>query len=441
MTSEGSSSFTDTQVRILEAGISLWNEGSISEVFGGMSIAKLAKRAGVTRATVYSYWPTLDEFYIDVVRYMSEFSTFGVSEEVTTQFLGAKNSNESFLEEFLHASDEFFTRQANDPHLLVRFGLTGKLNEPDIGRHLLKLFTTDDVQQERAKRVLRDLWGREPRAPLTDEHLRAVFGSLLDGLAARYRIDPDFAPPWLYGVTAMALLTMFTRRVNDSRDMYQILEGANSWPISAIAARQSQTPVRKIPDDSESLQHSVRRITEIARDLAAVRGWHEMSMEEIAHSTRASVSLLNQVFGSKAGLGLAVFWMNLSERLDHEVMPTAPIDEVRFRLRIGAEELLRSPALSQSIIMLFSGGVPHPNISLVPWNPSNDFYKAVVRAQDEGDIDPSLDPIELGWALERTMIVSFGTTFAPKFNSVNPVEMILRAAGAPPDGTTIKPIP
>ena len=122
-------------------------------------------------------------------------------------------------------------------------------------------------------------------------------------------------------------------------------------------------------------------------------------------------------------------------------MPTAPIDEVRFRLRIGAEELLRSPALSQSIIMLFSGGVPHPNISLVPWNPSNDFYKAVARAQDEGDIDPSLDPIELGWALERTMIVSFGTTFAPKFNSVNPVEMILRAAGAPPDGTTIKPIP
>ena len=108
MTSEVSSSFTDTQVRILEAGISLWNEGSISEVFGGMSIAKLAKRAGVTRATVYSYWPTLDEFYIDVVRYMSEFSTFGVSEEVTTQFLGAKNSNESFLEEFLNASDEFF---------------------------------------------------------------------------------------------------------------------------------------------------------------------------------------------------------------------------------------------------------------------------------------------------------------------------------------------
>lgn len=441
MSAERKFSFTDTQLRILEAGITLWNEGSISEVFGGMSIAKLAKQAGVTRATVYSYWPTLDEFYLDLIRYMSEFSTFGVSEEMANQFLGANHADETFLEEFLDASNDFFERVANHPHLLVKMGLSGKLSDPEVAANLVKLFTTDDIQQDRAKRILSDLWGREVRAPLTDEHLRAIFGSLLDGLSTRYRIDPEFAPPWLYGVAAMAMLTVLTRRANDSRDIYQILEGANSWPISAIQARQSQRPTTPFPNDSQSMQTTVLRITEIARDLAAVRGWHEMSMEEIAHSTRSSVALLNQVFGSKAGVGLAVFWMNLTERLETEVIPENPLDEVRFRLRIGAEELLRNPSLSQSIIMLFSGGVPHPNIRLVAWNPNNDFYKAVERAQDAGDIDKSLDPVELGWALERTMIISSGTTFAPKFKTLDPVEMILRAAGAPPDGRAIQPIP
>lgn len=53
-----SSSPTTTRARILQAGLDLWIDTPPAELFGGLNVSRLAKAAGVTRATFYAYWST-----------------------------------------------------------------------------------------------------------------------------------------------------------------------------------------------------------------------------------------------------------------------------------------------------------------------------------------------------------------------------------------------
>jgi hypothetical protein len=101
-------------------------------------------------------------------------------------------------------------------------------------------------------------------------------------------------------------------------------------------------------------------------------------------------------------------------------------------LRIGLDEIRRSPGLCQSVVQILVGSSTLPLSSVLDWNPTEALVLQVRAAQEAGQLDAALDPLAFTLTLSRTMLMETQPLVLPLGAGLDPVELLLRGAGMPP---------
>lgn len=421
-----------TRSRILEAGVRLWSEQSPTMLFSGLSVARVASTAKVTRSTFYSYWPTSEEYVSDLLSHLLELDATDYPSIVRERFPDATSgSKESDMQNAVIADcTDHFMAAVEDPTIGLRLGFLAKADDPSVAASLRALYRRSEDLQYAPFEVSLSTWSRHLRAPFTERDMKLIFSTLLEGLAIRFRLDPTSFSPELYGRTILPLLITLTRRPEDERDINEITDSLNSWPAVGLTTKLRERERDQAGQTPSIAKGSIREVTTAIRRLLARVGFGELSMAEIAIVTGYSESTLQQMFGSRPGIALCQLFLNSFERyltVDEELRG---IDRVRALVAINADELRRNPAIAQNMLLLLSGHTALPRTDLIDFDPRPIFDDAVRQAVELGHLDGGLDPAQLSEVLQRSIVLD-GSSLGVGTPDVSSVELILRGAGAP----------
>lgn len=151
-TSADHSPFNETQQRILDAAIACVKQWGIEKT----SLNDIAKQAGVTRPTVYSYFPNRN----DVIRTALLQSGYAFGERLMEHMNSFNNTSDRLLESVLFALEEL----PKEPYLAV-------LTEADISGYINKDALTDPEGHEICLALFREIF--RP-TPVDDEELTEI---------------------------------------------------------------------------------------------------------------------------------------------------------------------------------------------------------------------------------------------------------------------------
>ena len=231
-----------TEERLLEAGLQIWNAETAAVIFGGFSVARVAKAAGVTRATFYAYWPTADAYLERLLAYLGERPAADFQMQAVHEFEDVPQGAPDVVSQFLAVARTQVEHALTDPALRVRVGFASKVDEPGVAEALRELHRTGEDRLADRHRNIRLSWGREPRPPFTDAQIEAIFTMLLDGVAIRHLIDPETMPVDSFGQIGLMVLILATRVVGDPRSISDMTGIINQWPSAGM--RLSAEPPR-----------------------------------------------------------------------------------------------------------------------------------------------------------------------------------------------------
>lgn len=419
-----------TRQRMLEAGVELWESESPAELFGGLSVASVARAAGVTRTTFYAYWSSTEEYLLDLTRHLAD-PEWGTDPELPGRGAEAlRGEGTRLVERFLEASDIYIERLAADRRLRLRYGLMAKIDDPGIAEGLRTVFNETEKIRSRIFSGAMPAWGRVTRPPIENHHLQAAFSALAEGLAMRHVLEPERFPVRIYGLLGLSLLFITSARAGDgqSRDLYSVIEVANDWTSTAAARRNSTATdiAPPLPVDA------IRELVIQARRVASSEGWLDLTLPGLAAITNTPEARVTRAFGSKFGLGMAMFMLNVSERYDDLDPELGPIETVRAMIEINIDELQRTPAIAQAIVTVMAGGATFGRPATFGFDPHPRFVAALQRAQDAGQIDPDIDCASLGNVIGRAILLSNLPTTGGLVAGIDEVELVLRGAGIAP---------
>ena len=436
---------TGTRQRILEAGIGLWVGQDPATLFSGFSVARVAEAAHVTRSTFYSYWPSTAEYVADLVAFLIELDATNypriVAESPEDNTPTAAVTDVPGL--IVEICSFHLKAAIHDPTLGVRLGFLSKADDPSVSAPLRELYRRSDALQYASFAVSLNSWGRELREPFTERNMQLIFSVLLEGLATRYRLDPDDFPLELYGWTITMLLPMITRRPDDDRDLFEIVDSLNSWPAIGLSTKLREHETRSIPFSPPIASGTMRDITIAIRRLLARVSFGELSISEIAVVTGYSELTLLQLFGSRPGIALCLLFINSFERYQQLKSEAHGLDRLRLLIDINRDELSRNPAIAQNMMLLLGGHTALPRIDLIDFDPRPMFTEAVSQAIERGELSRELDPVQFSDVLQRTLFIE-GSQLAATTRDIDTVELLLRGAGAVPSQpqtttTTVSP--
>jgi AcrR family transcriptional regulator len=283
-------------------------------------------------------------------------------------------------------------------------GLLSRVDDPEVAEVLRELYRNAESAQFQPLAISLDHWGRKIREPLTEDTLKIVFSSILEGFAARSTVEPDRFPLDLYGQVVLPLLVMLTRRHDDDRNLFEIVDTVNSWTAVGLAEKLREREAFTQQVTSQFGNNSMREITILVRRLLAQVGFGQLSMAELAGVAGSSESGIYQLFGSRSGIAL---------------------------IQIYTDELLRNPAIVQDLMMLLSGHTAMPRLDLVDFDPRPIFDEAVREAITNGELHAELDPLEFSAMLQRVTLLE-ASQAASSTTSLDTIELLLRGAGATP---------
>ena len=426
------SSPTPTQRRILDAAFQVWEQLPPSVLFGGFTVASVARAAGVTRATFYSYWPSIEDYFHDLLDHLATLDPDGYRPGVGPAVNHLSSSGVQITPDFYDACERQLVAVMQDPAFRVRLGFFSKMDDPGAAEKLRARYRVVEARTEELYRSVRESWAREIRPPLTPEQVHVVYTSIMEGLAARRIIDPEAVPLELYGKITLALTMVLTRRSDDPRTLDDVLDAANAWPAVGMRLRGGPTGGRQ-PSTGAPLDASVAQlVVRQARKLQASMGWHELTLADIANVTGVSEEALVRGFGSMAGLAMAIFMMNVHERYD-ALRPTGdPATDLRHMIAAGADELRRAPGLTHHVAQVIVGGSSLPIADLIDWNPIVLLIQQIRTAQDAGVMRPDVDATELALTLNRLMLTESQQPPRPIQTGPDMVELLLLGAGLTP---------
>lgn len=420
-----------TRGRLLDAGFRMWVDEPPVVLFGGFTVSRVARAAGVTRATFYSYWPTTEAYVADLVDHLAIYTSAGYDKAVASAAGQVGTAGSDVVSQLLAACDLEFALLLDDPALRVRLGFLSQMDDPDLAEHLRARYRDAEALKIANYTAVIDGWGREPRPPLDHAKLQAVFAMLGDAMVARHVIDPEGMPAELYGQVVLAMLMMLTRRIDDTRDLPRLVDQINTWPALGLRLRGQQRADRAALTAPVLDAATGRTVVQTARRLLATMGWQELSLGEIASVVALTDEVLLRAFGSKSGLAMAIFNLNVCECLADLHRTGDPITDLRAMLAVGAEQLRRFPALTQSLALLLAGVAAMPMPDLVDDNdPIGAIVEQVGAAQKAGQLRADLDPQDFTTSLLRVMVTDNAPPVPPSDISI--AELVLIGAGAPP---------
>ncbi len=427
----------ETRERILDAGISLWRNQPPAALFAGLSVAKVAEAAGVTRSTFYSYWPSSADYLTDLAHHLVELDATNYPAIVAAwgRFPYPPNPSADVPRTIISDCSGHFEAAISEPTLGLRLGLLSRADDPEIAEILREIYRRAEDAQYGPLAASLEHWGRAIREPLDEEMFKIVFSAVLEGLAARYTVQPDRFPFDLYGYVVLPLLVMFTRRPDDDRTLHEIVDTLNSWSAIGLAEklRERESFAQQEPERVSTF--SLREITTTARRLLARAGFGQLSMSEIALVTGYPESRLLQFFGSRSGLAICLLFLNSYERYLAIPDDVVGLAKIRRLVEINTDELRRHPAIAQNVLMLLSGHAALPRLDLIDFDPRPIFDDTVRDAIERGELDGNIDPIHFSMMLQRVVLLE-GSQDGLVTPSIDTIELILHGAGAAPAPST-----
>ena len=432
-----------TRARILDAGIAIWNDQATSVLVSGFTVARIAAAANVTRSTFYSYWPSVEDYVGDLVMHLNDLDAMNYPTIVSKLTNGThpRAATTDIPQSIVESCQAHFEAAVNDETFGLRLGFLAKADDETIAAPLKELYRHAEAAQYAPFSISLENWGRTLRAPVDESMMQIIFSGLLEGLATRYRIDPESVPLHLYGLALLPLLLTLTRRPEDNRDLYEIVDSLNSWPAAGLSAKLRERESAADQNSPVIAESSMREVTIAIRRLIARIGFGELSMSEIAAVTGYSESTLQQMFGSRPGIAMCLLFLNCYERYQSVDPELKGLARVREFIDINVDEIQRNPVIAQNMMLLLSGHTAQPRYELVDFDSRPQFDDAVTEAFASGELRSDLDPMQFSTVLQRTVLFESGP-LATTTRSINTVELLLEAAGAPPrtcicGGTTV----
>jgi len=419
-----------TRRRLLDAGFRMWVEEPPQVLFGGFTVSRVAKAAGVTRATFYSYWPSTDQYLEDLLDHLADHRPETSSRQVATHASQIGSAGDDVVSQLLAICAREIDVVGADPALRVRLAFLSQMDDPDVATALRRqLRRLEAMRSDRYEAVIAG-WGREPRPPFDTARLFAVFQMLRDAMVARHVIDPEGMPRETYGLVVAAMLMLLTRRIDDPRDLAGVVDQANTWPAMGIRLRSqvrperlTTTPVMEPPE--------ARAVVVAARRLLATVGWQELALNDLAAVVGRSEDVLLRAFGSRSGLAMSVFNLNLEDQFAATTYTGDPITDLRTTMATIGRELRRLPSLTQSVVLLLAGvaALPLPEI-LADQSPRPLIIDQVTAARDAGQLRADIDPPGFTNSLIRVLLAE--SAWPAGSDALDVTDLMLAGAGAGP---------
>jgi AcrR family transcriptional regulator len=327
---------------------------------------------------------------------------------------------------------------AADPALRMRMGMLAKVDDPVVAEKLRAQYL--DAEQRMTSRggLVLSRWGRTTRTPISTDHLTSLFNVLMEGWALRHRLDPERYPPDVYAYACVALLFTLTAARDDPRDLDTVCSAMNWFSQDGDRVREAErqergaSTFRPLTIDSPRPRITPLDIAVLTRRLITQRPWQDVTIEEVAVAAGVDPDDVLRHFGSKHGLGIGVFLLLADEAF--AVIPRGldPITELREMLRVATDLMMRSVALAQSCVLVFSGMSESYAPGAITWGTIPRIYGTIAAAQEAGQLSPDLDPEDFGATLLRSLLLHIRPlTTHPDRSEVGAIELLLLGAGAP----------
>lgn len=425
--------YSATRSKILDAGIAIWADHTSSVLVNGFTVARIAAVANVTRSTFYAYWPSTEEYVADLVTHLIELDTMNYPSIVANLPVEVrpKSGVTDLPQAIVESCRAHFEAAVNDESFGLRMAFLSKADDPAIAATLKDLYRNAEVAQYAPFLTSLERWGRKLREPIDEPTMQVIFSALLEGLAARYRLDPASFSPDAFGLALLPLLVTLTRRPEDNRGLYEIVDTLNSWPAVGLAGKLRDHEAAGDQGSAPIAGTSMREVTIAIRRLLARIGFGELSMAEIAAVTGYSESTLQQMFGSRPGIAMCLLFINCYERYQTVDPGLSGIALVREFIDINTDEIQRNPVIAQNMMLLLSGHTAQPRYELIDFDSRPSFDAAIKDAFARGELRSGLDPQQFSLVLQRTLLFEAGP-LANATPEIDAVELLLQAAGAPP---------
>ena len=424
---------TSTREKILDAGIDLCRQQTPDVLLGGLSVARVSEAAHVTRSTFYSYWPSSEEYLNDLVGRLAERDdmNYPAIARASGRAPYPPIPSTDIPRRIINDCAVHFEAAIIDPTLSARWGFLSKADDPKIAGALRDLYRRSEEAQYAPFAESLEHWGRELREPFDEEMIKIVFSSLFEGLAARFRVEPERFTTEIYGLVILPLLLTLTKRPDDKRTLFEIVDSINSFSAIGLAGKLREHETLAGSAQLQISTGSMREVTIAIRRLLARVGFGELSISQIAVVTGYSELSLHQMYGSRPGIALCLLFINIFERAQDNPDGLSGLRRIRQLLEINFDEMKRNPALGQNVMMLLSGHTAAPRLDLVDFDPRPFFDTAVADAIRDGELHRHIDASQLSFALQRTILVE-GSLIGSPSNAISTVELMLKGAGAAP---------
>ena len=278
---------------LLDAGLESLTRLTAADVVAGIGLRELARRAGVSSASFYHHFATMDDYARALLEHVYDPARVGASRQVNS---GLDNILDAALPVeqgyALHASE--LARLTSDPEFRVRVGFWA-LGGPEADRPYRDFLAAVDDLIADGMLALFDHWGREIRVPFDTRSVLAIHVALVQGAAVRHLLDPERLSMETFKRVASALTFIQLRLIGDPHSIDDRLAEINYYPLKAsrVAAKPNSA--------------TRARLLDAAAGLFGLHGFERTSVAQIARRAGTAADTVYAHFGSKSRIAVELF--------------------------------------------------------------------------------------------------------------------------------------